>query len=61
MLEKDIPLATNATAIFRMEDTAEPVILDVNEMWDVRRDPSLDTETHVHVGYVEHLYGIGGQ
>ena len=60
MLERGVPLATNATAIFYMEDMAEPVTLDVNEMWDTS-DPALDTETHLHIGNVEHYYTKGGQ
>lgn len=54
-LSKDTPLATNATAVFVLEDHAAPITKDVNTLW-ATRDPSKDTATHYHVHTIEHGY-----
>lgn len=59
-LHKSELLATNATAIFVLEDEHDPISVDLNEAW-ANRDPRWDEDDYFHVVTLGHIYDGRGK
>jgi len=60
MVNKSVPLPTNATVVFSLSQNATNTSHALNDLW-AARDPLKDTATHYHVTTLGYDYTTGGR